>query len=292
MTFTAVIANNKGGVGKSNLTVQLAAALARRQRRVLVVDLDPQANSTRRLGITVDPDDPIVTTSEVVKSGEEGVGEGAVVPAGWRTDVGEPTPEAAFIDVLPARFDLINREGEAAQLGAVKRLKKTLRGWTKEYDVTLIDTRPDLGHLVQMAMAAADSILIPTDPTFDSIEAAIRVRDFVERHAEDLDNPTLTVGGVVVTRRKPTAEHDFQVKGIEEEFGDLVWNLKGPIHWPDGGVTVNPPYIPDWSRFVEADAAAVSLSAYNDRNSRKTVGLFDALAERFDRSFLTNGGNA
>ncbi len=176
MTFTAVIANNKGGVGKSNLTVQLAAALARRQRRVLVVDLDPQANSTRRLGITVDPDDPIVTTSEVVKSGEEGVGEGAVVPAGWRTEAGEPTPEAAFIDVLPARFDLINREGEAAQLGAVKRLKKTLRGWTTEYDVTLIDTRPDLGHLVQMAMAAADSILIPTDPTFDSIEAAIRKR--------------------------------------------------------------------------------------------------------------------
>jgi chromosome partitioning protein len=292
MPHITTIANNKGGVGKSHLTVQLAAALARRGLRVLVVDLDPQANTTRRLGIDIDPQNAIVTMSEVIKSGEDGAGESAVLACGWVDGDGKPTPESELIDVLPARYDLINRESEAAVLGAVRRLRRALTGWIDDYDVILIDTRPDLGHLVQMAFAAADTILIPTDPAYDSIEAAIRVRDFVERHAVDLVNPDLRVAGVVVTRRKPTAEHDFQIQGIEEQFGDLVWNLKGPVHWPDGGVTVNPPYIPEWSRFTEADAAAASLNSYNDRNSRKTVALYDALASRFVDELIPTGANA
>lgn len=289
MPHTTAIANNKGGVGKSTVTVQLAGGLARQGRRTLVVDLDPQANTTRRLGIEIDPQHAIVTMSEVIKSGEDGVGESAVLACGWLDENGQPLAESELIDVLPARYDLINRESEAAVLGAVRRLRKALTGWTNEYDAVLIDTRPDLGHLVQMAFAAADTILIPTDPGYDSIEAAIRVRDFVDRHAVDLVNPDLRVAGVVINRRRTTAEHDFQVQGIEQEFGELVWNLKGPVHWPDGGVTVNPAFIPEWSRFAEADASGSSLSAYNDRNSRKTVALYDALASRYIKDLIPIG---
>lgn len=287
VAHAAVISNNKGGVAKTELTVQLAAALARAGKNVLVVDMDPQANATRRLGIEWDAKVPILTMSEVIKADQVGAGEGAVVACGWAAHDGTPTPEAERIDVLPARFDLINRETEAGVVGAVRRLQKALEGWTDDYDVILIDTRPDLGHLVQMSMAAADTIIIPTDPNYDSVEAAIRVNDFVTRHAIDIANPTLTVGGVVVTRRKTTIEHDYQIEGLRAQFGDLVWNLGGVVKMPDGSELLNPAYIPEWSRFAEADAAAVSLSGWNDRNGRKTVALYDAVARTYIARFLS-----
>jgi chromosome partitioning protein len=286
VVHTAVISNNKGGVAKTELTVQLAAALARAGRKVLVVDMDPQANATRRLGIEWDAKEPIPTMSEVIKADQSGAGEGAVVACGWAKPDGEPTAEAENIDVLPARFDLINRETEAGVIGAVRRLQKALEGWTDAYDVILIDTRPDLGHLVQMSMAAADTIIIPTDPNYDSVEAAIRVSDFVTRHAVDIANPTLTVGGIVVTRRKTTREHDYQIEGLRGQFGDLVWNLGGVVKLPDGSDLLNPSYIPELTRFAEADAAAVSLAEWTDRNGYKTVALYDAVARIYEARFL------
>ncbi|MDM7886597.1 AAA family ATPase [Curtobacterium sp. RHCKG23] len=285
MPHITSIANNKGGVAKTEVTCQLAAALARKGQRVLVVDMDPQANATRRLGIEWDPASPIPTMSEVIAAGREGAGEAAVLACGWDTNV---APEGELIDVLPSRFDLINRESEAGVVGAVRRLTKALDGWTHRYDVVLIDTRPDLGHLVQMAFAASHSVLIPCDPNYDSIEAAIRVRDFVTRHSADLANPNLSIAGVVVTRRRLTAEHDFQLEGLVGEFGDLVWKLGGVVKLPDGTDLLNPNYIPEWSRFAEADAAATSLSAWSDRNSRKTLALYDALASRFTAALLTS----
>jgi chromosome partitioning protein len=285
MPHITSIANNKGGVAKTEVTCQLAAALARKGQRVLVVDMDPQANATRRLGIDWDPAAPIPTMSEVIAAAQDGAGQGAVLPCGWDSEV---APEGELIDVLPSRFDLINRESEAGVVGAVRRLTKALTGWTSEYDAILIDTRPDLGHLVQMALAASDTVLIPCDPNFDSIEAAIRVRDFVARHSADLMNPKLSIAGVVVTRRRLTAEHDFQIEGLVTEFGDLVWKLGGVVKLPDGSDLLNPNFIPEWSRFAEADAAATSLSAWSDRNSRKTMALYDALADRFTQTLLSS----
>ncbi len=104
MSHITAIANNKGGVSKTEVTCQLAAALARTGRRVLVVDMDPQANASRRLGVEWDPSAPTPTMSEVLASAQDGVGEAAVVACGWATD---QAPEGERIDVLPARFDLI-----------------------------------------------------------------------------------------------------------------------------------------------------------------------------------------
>lgn len=292
MAHVTVIANNKGGVSKTELTVQLAGALARRGHSILVVDMDPQANATRRLGVEWNPSEPILTMAEVIKADQTGAGDAAVVACGWARPDGTPTAEAENIDVLPSRFDLINRETEAGIVGAVRRLKKSLEGWSEGYDVVLIDTRPDLGHLVQMAMAAADTIIIPTDPNYDSIEAAIRVSDFVDRHAVDLGNPALMIGGVVVTRRKPTSEQDFQIEGLLERFKELVWDLGGVVTLPDGTEHLNPHYIPEWSRFAEADAAAASLSEWTDRNGRKTVALYDQLASTYESRFLNAKGVA
>ncbi|MBE9924868.1 MULTISPECIES: ParA family protein [Cellulosimicrobium] len=281
MPVTILFANNKGGVQKTGCTVQTAAGLARQGLNVLVVDMDPQANATRRLGIEWDPANPIPSVSEAIAANAEGAGEGAVVECGWKNAAGETTAEAKHIDVIPARFDLINREAEAGTVGAFRRLRKALTGWTEDYDVVLIDSRPDLGHLVQMSMSAADVVVIPSDTGYDSVEAAIRVSDFVTQHAVDLANPELRVGGVLVTRRRQTAEGDFQIEGLRERFGDLVWDLRTVKIIPgDVEVELTPPYVPEWTRFAEADAAGVSLTAWNDERGRTTVRIFDEVAQR------------
>ena len=232
MAVTAVVANNKGGVGKTTVTVQLAAALARSGLEVLVVDMDPQANATRRLGVSWNPAAPVPTMSEVIKA---------------------------------------------------------LDGWSERYDVVLIDTRPDLGHLVQMSLAAADTVLIVAAPEYDAVEAAVRVRDFVTEHSADLTNDGLAVGGVVVTMRKPTAEHNFQLEGLADTFGKSLWDLRTTrVHLDGSAVEATPSHIPAWSRFTEADSAAVSLAAWTDSRGRETTAIFDALGAEFIARFLTH----
>lgn len=279
MTITIAIANNKGGVGKTAFTVQTAAALARAGKRVLVVDFDPQANTSRRLGVEWNQDDQSLTINEAVKAAKRGAAEGIETACGWEEADGSPTAEAKLIDVIRAKFDLNNRESEAGETGAVRRLERALEGWTSGYDFILIDTRPSLGHTVQMAFTAADYVLIPTEPGYDGAEAAIRVSDFIDRHAEDLFNPGLSVGGVVITRYRNTAERNFQFAELKARFGDLVWNLAGTRNVRGAVVTV-PECIPEWTRFDEADAAAVSLTAWSDRRAKETIAIYDTVADR------------
>src|SRR5690606_6893673 len=85
MPVTILFANNKGGVQKTGCTVQTAAGLARQGLNVLVVDMDPQANATRRLGIEWDPANPIPSISEAIAANAEGAAEGAVIECGWKT---------------------------------------------------------------------------------------------------------------------------------------------------------------------------------------------------------------
>ena len=154
------VGNNKGGVGKTTVTVNLAAALAEAGRRVLVVDVDPQANAGRRLGVVHDPAAPRPTISEAIQANAAGCAADVLVPCGW---TGE---EYRRIDVAPARFDLENRVSEAATLGAVLRLKTALDGVDDDHDVVLIDCPPSLGHLTQLALAAADAAVCVAEPEF------------------------------------------------------------------------------------------------------------------------------
>ncbi len=84
-----------------------------------------------------------------------------------------------------------------------------------------------------------------------------------------------------MTRRRQTAEGDFQIEGLRERFGDLVWDLRTVKIIPgDVEVELTPPYVPEWTRFAEADAAGVSLTAWNDERGRTTVRIFDEVAQR------------
>src|SRR5512141_1944773 len=188
------IGNNKGGTGKTAATVNLAAALAEKGRRVLVVDLDPQANASRRLGAAFDPANPCPTVSEAIQVGVEGVAADAVAPCGWSGVYGE------LIEVIPARFDLENRVSEAAVLGAVGRLRRALADVDDDHDVTLLDCPPSLGHLTQLGLAAADWALCTVEPEYDGVEGAVRFRDFVTTQAAELRNPELRMAGLLVRR--------------------------------------------------------------------------------------------
>ncbi|MEV4364585.1 ParA family protein [Nonomuraea sp. NPDC049625] len=219
------VANNKGGTGKTSSTINLAAALAEAGYNILVIDLDPQGNAGRRLAYLADPTQP--TVSDVLKTLAEQPDadlEGCAADA--FTEIGWPAPYNERITLLPSRTDLENRAMlEAGQLGAVHRLEVALDGADDEFDIVLIDCPPNLGHLTQLALAAADVTLCVMDPELDGIEGAMALRDFVTNNRKKLSNPSLEVVGYVVNRVDTrTGAHKFQVEeSIPEAFGQDLW---------------------------------------------------------------------
>jgi cellulose biosynthesis protein BcsQ len=256
--------NHKGGAGKTATVVNLAAALAESGRRVLVCDLDPQANASRRLAVPrPDPADPPPAMPEVIdvsKPGVEGAAAGgAISPCGWKEPYGD------LIDVIPSRFDLENRIGEAAQLGAVGRLRRALVGVDDDY-VTLIDCPPSLGHLTQLGLAAADLAVIIVEPEYDAVEGAQRARDFILGNATELGNPGLQIAGYLVGRiRSQLGAHAYQVEGLPEEFGtDLLWT----------------PYIEERAVLKDAADAALPLSGIGGPAAAGLAQAYRELAAR------------
>lgn len=251
------IGNHKGGSGKTAATVNLAAALAEREHRVLVVDLDPQANASRRLG--VGSGEPKLTTSEVVKSGEPGAAADAIVSSGW------PGIYAERVHVVPARFDLENRISEAAVIGAAGRLRRALASTDEDYDVTLIDCPPSLGHLTQLGLVAAEAALCTVEPEYDSVEGAVRYRDFITANAAELGNAELRLLGYIVSRSRPhVGAHSFQLDGLGEIFGTKsIWT----------------PHVPERAVVKDAADAASPLRAYGS-HAREMATIYGDLADR------------
>jgi chromosome partitioning protein len=209
--------NNKGGVGKTFVTILIAEAIARRGGRVLVVSMDPQANVDRRLGVVLDRIDP-ATLTECLRVGvRNGDASNYVHPCGWSGDL------AGRVDVLPADLDLEDRALEAGQPGAINRLRRALYGVDDAYDVTLIDCPPSIkGHLTTMAIAALDAdddkIVCPITPEFDAIAGAQRAARYVEEWGDDLDVRARVAGLVVNGVRGNTALHMTRIEQLAESF--------------------------------------------------------------------------
>ena len=254
------IGNNKGGSGKTAAAVNLAAALAETGHRVLVVDMDPQANASRRLGLRFDPEHPVATTCEVVAAATDGIAGEAIRPSGW------PAPYTELVDVIPARFDLENRVAEAAVLGAHTRLARALAGVDGDYAITLIDCPPSLGHLTQLALAAADLALCTVEPEYDSVEGAVRFADFVHANGAALGVPGIRVAGYVVSRvRAQVGAHAFQLDGLADTFGtDAVWT----------------PHVPERAAIKDAADTAVPLRELGGAVATSLAGIYAELAAR------------
>ncbi|MCO6011724.1 ParA family protein [Actinoallomurus purpureus] len=271
MGTRVVIGNHKGGSGKTAYVVNTAAALAAAGKRVLVVDLDPQANASRRLAWRFDPANPVPTVSEAIKADAVGVAADAVYRCGWDGEIGDG------IDLVPARFDLENRISEAGVVGAGTRLRKALEGVDDAHDVTLLDCPPSLGHLTQMALAAGDVAVCTVEPEYDSVEGAVRYRDFITGRGGDLGNPALSLIGFVVSRtRANVGAHAYQIGGLPDLFGaDRVWS----------------PHIPEQAQIKDAADAGVPLRQLGHPRAAEMAGIYDELAKRLVTA-LTAAGKA
>lgn len=265
-TLHHVLATNKGGVGKSLWALELAAALARRGRRVLVVDVDPQANVTRRLRIALDDDTPTINTC--LQLGKPATI--AIQPCGW------DCPEADLIDVLPADIDLELRALEAGAPGAVLRLRKVMAVVNGHYDDAIYDCPPSLGHLTQMAIASAGKdgrVYLPLVPEKDAIRGAQRTRTFVEEYAEALYALGIDIRAVLVNQVDGrTVLHRQRISELPGVFGKS--EITGNV------VAVWEPYIPRQARIAELHDEGRPSSTDSDLRRAGVVEGFDGIAER------------
>lgn len=163
MKITAV-ANQKGGVGKTATVLGLCSAASAAGKRVLAVDLDPQANLTRGLGVVVEELDGTPTANELLSEMQEGTALQAVVPTPW-----------PGIDVIAATGDLATRDMDAAS-DAIYRLRACFEGCDlSAYDAVLFDCPPSVGRLLVGALVAADQLVYATEASVDGIKGIANV---------------------------------------------------------------------------------------------------------------------
>jgi chromosome partitioning protein len=203
------IANQKGGVGKTTTAINLSAALARAGKKVLLIDLDPQANSSLTFLAHDDFDlstyefltDAVASSADVIKSTR--------VPG---------------LDILPSRISLAKFESKLiGEFDAPFRLKDKMDGIAAAYDYVVIDTPPTLGLITVNALVASDYLIVPIQPSYFALEGTDDLLDTVEK-VRSRPNPNLKVLGVLITLldKRTTLAKDIHEQ-IKEVFGDKVF---------------------------------------------------------------------
>ncbi|GAA3822390.1 ParA family protein [Cellulomonas soli] len=221
--------NQKGGVGKTTTTINLAAALAEYGRRVLIVDFDPQGAASVGLGISPHELDRTVYNLLMER-------DATVADVLRRTEV-------PGLDLLPANIDL--SAAEVQLVGEVAResvLSRALRPVLDDYDVVLIDCQPSLGLLTVNALTASHGVLIPLECEFFALRGVALLVETIEKVRDRL-NPRLEVDGILATMYDSRTLHAREVVArVHEAFGDdlLQTVIARTVKFPDATVAAEP----------------------------------------------------
>ncbi|GAA6122773.1 AAA family ATPase [Bifidobacterium psychraerophilum] len=220
--------NQKGGVGKTTSSINIAGALSLYGRRVLIVDFDPQGAATVGLGINANSVDNTIYTALFNPS----------------MDVHEVVVHTRFpnLDIIPANIDLSAAEVQlVTEVGREQVLAGTLRPLRDEYDLIIIDCQPSLGLLTVNALTAADGVVIPVAAEFFALRGVALLMQSIEKVRNRI-NPSLEVYGVLVTMYTRTLHSEEVLQRIFEAFKGKVFHtvITRSIKLPDATVSGAP----------------------------------------------------
>jgi chromosome partitioning protein len=203
------LANQKGGVAKTTSTVNLAAALTERGKRVLVVDLDPQSNLTMSQGF--DPETVSPTIFDVLVH---------------KTPIEQAVHRGEF-DVAVASIELAGAElALSSMIGRERALEKALLPVLGDYDYILIDTPPSLGLITINALTAADGVIVPVQCEYLSLRGLVQLESTLSMIRENL-NPRVRIVGILPTMYDSRLLHAREaIEILEEHFGDIVFETR------------------------------------------------------------------